>query len=98
MVEHAYSTTGTWQPPAHAASRAFGLLLGRQEGICHGFGRWKQDLHGARVDPRPEEASLLQDRSLFLLQRQSTSQGNMGDSEPPHQTFCVSLVLVSFTL
>ena len=22
----------------------------------------------------------------------------MGDSEPPHQTFCVSLVLVSFTL
>ena len=27
-----------------------------------------------------------------------TSQGNMGDSEPPHQTFCVSLVLVSFTL
>ena len=41
-----------------------------------------QDLHGARVDPRPEEASLLQDRSS-LLQRQSTSQGNMGDSEPP---------------
>ena len=34
------------------------------------------------------------------LQHQSTSQGNMGDSEPPapHQTFCVSLVLVSFTL
>ena len=27
------------------------------------LGRWKQDLHGARVDPRPEEASLLQDRS-----------------------------------
>ena len=24
---------------------------------------WKQDLHGARVDPRPEEAGLLQDRS-----------------------------------
>ena len=41
----------------------------------------------------PEEASLLQDRSLSLLQRQSTSQGNMN-----HQTFCVSLVLVSFTL
>ena len=38
------------------------------------LGRWKQDLHGARMDPRPEEAS--------LLQRQSTSQGNMGDSEP----------------
>ena len=30
----------------------------------------------------PEEASLLQDRPS-LLQRQSTSQGNMGDSEPP---------------
>ena len=39
------------------------------------LGRWKQDLHGARMDPRPEEAS--------LLQHQSTSQGNMGDSEPP---------------
>ena len=23
------------------------------------LGRWKQDLHGVRVDPRPEEASLL---------------------------------------
>ena len=42
-----------------------------------------QDLHGARVGLRPEEASLLQDRSQSLLQRQSTSQGNMGDSEPP---------------
>ena len=30
----------------------------------------------------PEEASLLQDQPS-LLQRQSTSQGNMGDSEPP---------------
>ena len=56
------------------------------------LGRWKQDLHGARMDPRPEEAS--------LLQRQSTSQGNMGDSEPPDILCesCVSLVLVSFTL
>ena len=27
------------------------------------LGRWKQDLHGARMDPRPEEASLLQDPS-----------------------------------
>ena len=38
------------------------------------------------MDPRPEGASLLyaglQDRPS-LLQRQSTSQGNMGDSEPP---------------
>ena len=34
----------------------------------------------------PEEANLLQDRPSLagsLLQRQSTSQGNMGDSEPP---------------
>ena len=30
----------------------------------------------------PEEASLLQDRPS-LLQRQSASQRNMGDSEPP---------------
>ena len=30
----------------------------------------------------PEEASLLQD-GPSLLQHQSTSQGNMGDSEPP---------------
>ena len=30
----------------------------------------------------PEEASLLQDRPS-LLQRQITSQGNMGDSEQP---------------
>ena len=30
----------------------------------------------------PEKASLLHDRPS-LLQRQSTSQGNMGDSEPP---------------
>ena len=28
--------------------------------------RWKQDLHGARVDPRPAEASLLQDRSCIV--------------------------------
>ena len=32
--------------------------------------------------PELEEASLLQDRPS-LLQRHSTSQGNMGDSEPP---------------
>ena len=40
----------------------------------------------------PEEASLLQDRPS-LLQHQSTSQGNMGNS---HQTFCMRLVLVSY--
>ena len=40
----------------------------------------------------PEEASLLQDRPS-VLQRQSTSQGNMGNS---HQTFCMRLVLVSY--
>ena len=39
-------------------------------------------MHGVRVDPRPEEARLHQDRPS-LLQRQSTCQGNMGDSEPP---------------
>ena len=33
----------------------------------------------------PEEASLLQDRPS--LQRQSTSQGNMGDSEPPETLY-----------
>ena len=47
----------------------------------------------------PEEASLLivvlQDRPS-QLQRQSTSQGNMRDSEPPD--ICMRLVLVSFTL
>ena len=32
-------------------------------GMYLDLGRWKQDLHGARVDPRHEEASLLQDRS-----------------------------------
>ena len=42
----------------------------------------------------PEEASLLQDQPS-LLQRPSISQGNIGDS---HQTFCMRLVLVSFTL
>ena len=51
------------------------------------LGRCKQDLHGARMDLRPEEPSLLiaTPGSIFksLLQRQSTSQGNMGDSEPP---------------
>ena len=45
------------------------------------------------VDPRPEEASLLQDRccsvSLHLKGTWETQN---------HQTFCVSLVLVSFTL
>ena len=68
--------------------------IGRQEGIW--IWKVKQDLHGARVDPRPEEASLLQDRSYkSLLQHQSTSQGNMGDSEPP-DILCES-VLVPFT-
>ena len=46
----------------------------------------------------PEEASLLHDPgSTFsgsLLQRQSTSQGNMGDSEPP-EILCET---VSFTI
>ena len=47
------------------------------------------------MDPRPEEASLLHYRPS-KQQRQSTSQGNMGDSEPPD--ICMRLVLVSFIL
>ena len=58
------------------------------------LGRWKQDLHGARMDPRPEEASLLQDRSWSLLQ--PTSQGNMGDSEPP-DILCESCACIIHT-
>ena len=61
-----------------------------------GFGRWKQDLHGARVDPRPEEANLLQDLAILVS---ATSLHLKGTWETQnHQTFCVSLVLVSFTL
>ena len=41
----------------------------------------KQGLHGAGVDPRPK--GLAYSMTPSLLQRQSTSQGNMGDSEPP---------------
>ena len=52
------------------------------------LGRWKQDLHGARMDPRPEKAS--------LLQRQSTSQENMGDSEPP-DILCESCACINHT-
>ena len=46
------------------------------------------------VEWTPEEASLLQDRPS-LLQRQSTSQGNVGDS---HQTFCMRLVCIIHTI
>ena len=56
-----------------------------------------QDLHGARVhavDPRPQY--LLQDRSS-LLQHQSTSQGNMGDSEPPG-ILCESCACIIHTI
>ena len=38
------------------------------------------------------------DLSLCCSVSLPASQGNMRDSEPPHQTFCASLVLVSFTL
>ena len=44
---------------------------------------------------RPEEARLLQDRSS-LLQRQSASQGNMGDSEPP-DILCESCACIIHT-
>ena len=54
-----------------------------------GFGRWKQDLHGARVDPRPEEDRSILGVSLHLKGTWETQN---------HQTFCVSLVLVSFKL
>ena len=58
----------------------------------------EQDLHGARVDPRPEEASLLQDRpDLSLCCSVSLHLKGTWETQN-HQTFCVSLVLVSFTL
>ena len=52
----------------------------------------------------PEEASLLQDPgSTFsgsLLQRQSTSQGNMGDSEPPEILYetCACIITINLQL
>ena len=62
------------------------------------LGRCKQDLYGARMDPRPEEPSLLMHSriDLSLLQRQSTSQGNMGDSEPP-DILCESCACIIHT-
>ena len=42
----------------------------------------------------PEEASLLQD----LLQRQSTSQGNMGDSEPPDILYVTCACIIHTTI
>ena len=55
-------------------------------------------LHGARMDPRPEEASLLRSR-IDLSLCCSVSLHLKGTWETQnHQTFCVSLVLVSFTL
>ena len=69
------------------------LVTTRQAG---GYLDLKQDLHDARVDSRPEEASLLQDRSWSLLQRQSTSQGNMGDSESP-DILCESCACIIHT-
>ena len=62
-------------------------------GMYLDLGRWKQDLHGARVDPRPAysriDLSLCCSVSLHLKGTWETQN---------HQTFCVSLVLVSFTL
>ena len=54
------------------------------------------EFHTPRLEWIPEEASLLQDRPS-LLQRLSTTQGNMGDSEPPDNLY-ETCVLVSFTL
>ena len=47
----------------------------------------------------PEEASLLQDRPS-LLHRQSTSQGNMGDSEPPDILYetCACIIHTMFII
>ena len=89
MVEHAYSDLASLQ-----LMQLLGpLVTTRQAG---GY----LDLEGGNricVDPRPEEASLLQDRSWSLLQRrQSTSQGNMGDSEPP-DILCESCACIIHT-
>ena len=59
---------------------------------------WEQGLHGAGVDPRTEEASLLYDSRIDLLCC-SVSIHLKGTWETQnHQTFCMRLVLVSFTL
>ena len=61
------------------------------------LGRWKQDLHGARMDPRPKEAIAYS--RIDLSHCCSVSLHLKGTWETQnHQTFCVSLVLVSFTL
>ena len=49
------------------------------------------------MDPRPEEASLLQDRSYSLCCSVSLHLKGTWETQS-HQTFCVSLVLVSITL
>ena len=47
----------------------------------------------------PEKASLLQDRPS-LLHRQSTSQGNMGNSEPPDILYetCACIIHIMFII
>ena len=86
MVEHAYST---W------LVQLLGPLVTRQAGAWRvsGFGRWKQDLHGAlglkRLAYSRIDLSLCCSISLHLKGTWETQN---------HQTFCVSLVLVSFTL
>ena len=59
------------------------------------LGRWKQDLHGARVDPRPEEAIAYYRIDLSLCC--SVSLKGTWETQN-HQTFCVSLVLVSLSI
>ena len=62
-----------------------------------GFGRWKQDLHGARVALGLKRLAYSRiDLSLLVLQRQSTSQGNMGDSELP-DILCESCACIIHT-
>ena len=43
----------------------------------------KQDLHGARVDPSLKRLAYSRMDLSLCSATQSTSQGNMGDSEPP---------------
>ena len=87
MVEHAYY----WDLASLQLMQLLGpLVTTRQAG---GYLDLEGDLHGARVDPRLAysriDLSLCCSVSLHLKGTWETQN---------HQTFCVSLVLVSFTL
>ena len=55
-------------------------------------------MHGAGVDPRPEGASLLYDSRIDLLCCSVSLHLKETWETQNHQTFCMRLVLVSFTL